>query len=147
LRDNYLGEKYSHATVLRRICEFFPCENVFVWGVRSGEKEEITFGKENLNFYLIEEYESFIKKVKNIPKDTSVYISLDLDVLDPSIIPGVSNPEPGGVEFNELLKILYEFRSNNVVGMDVVELTPHYDNSGVSNIVCAKLIREMVLIL
>ena len=78
----------------------------------------------------------------------SIYITIDLDVLDPSIFPGTGTPEPGGVtyrEFREIFTILKE--SNiNIVGLDIVELSPDYDSTNVSTVVACKILRELSLV-
>ena len=80
--------------------------------------------------------------------DAPVYFTLDLDVLDPSVFPGTGTPEPGGIGFEELRRAVTQICSRaNVVGCDVNELSPHYDQSGVSTIVACKIIREMLLAL
>jgi agmatinase len=141
LRDDYLGEKLSHATVIRRIAEIIGFEKVFQYGIRSGTKDE---------YNLIKKHKTLnrsIDEIKNIIGKSHVYISVDLDVLDPSIFPGTGTPEPGGFSFNELINFIRQLDSLNIVGCDVVELSPHYDNSGVSTIVAAKVIRELFYIL
>ena len=79
-------------------------------------------------------------------KDKPVYFTLDLDVLDPSVFPGTGTPEPGGVSFDELRRaVTLVFSKLRIVGCDVNELSPHYDQSGVSTIVACKIVREMLL--
>ena len=82
-----------------------------------------------------------VKRLKNVP----VYISLDLDVIDPSLLPGVGTPEPGGLTFLEFIALLKELRSLHVVGFDMVELTPDYDPSQVSSVTASVILREMIL--
>ncbi|MBY0403836.1 MAG: arginase family protein, partial [Cyanobacteria bacterium] len=72
--------------------------------------------------------------------------TIDLDVLDPSILPGTGTPEPGGMSYKEFLLWLLQFRGYPIMGADVVELSPHYDASGVSSVVAAKVIRETLLL-
>ena len=145
LRDEYFGEKYSHATVMRRVSEILPCENIYQFGIRSGIKDEFIFAKNNFNFYpfLLTFDENIFTELKN----KNIYLTIDLDVLEPSCFPGTGTPEPGGVIFNDLLEFLVKFSELNVVGADVVELSPDYDKSGVSSIVAAKVIRELIIIL
>ena len=90
-----------------------------------------------------------MNKVKNIVqslKGRKIYITVDLDILDPSVFPGTGTPEPGGISFNELINALYCFRENEIVGFDIVELCPAYDSSGVSTAVACKVLREMLLL-
>lgn len=144
LIDEYLGEKLSHATVMRRISEFVAHENIIQTGLRSGTKEEFDWIKENKTMFNTNE--EFSKRVKQL-NNTPVYLTIDLDVLDPSIFSGTGTPEPGGLSFNGFMNRLYMLKELNIVGADVVELSPHYDNSGVSTITAARIIREVLLIL
>ena len=88
--------------------------------------------------------EETVAKLKDVP----VYITIDLDVLDPSIFPGTGTPEPGGISYKEFLKAIQLFSElKHIVGADLVELSPHYDQSGVSTAVAAKSLREFALLL
>ena len=81
-------------------------------------------------------------------KDRPVYFTVDLDVMDPSVFPGTGTPEPGGVSFEELRKaVTLVCQKANVVALDANELSPHYDASGASTAVAAKIVREMLLAL
>ena len=144
LRDNYLGEKLSHSTVMRRVIEKIGDSNLIQLGIRSGTKEEFGFAQKIGSLYGINNYE--LDEIKNKIKGKDIYISIDLDVLDPSILPGTGTPEPGGLKFNELINILPFFKTANVVGMDVVELLPQTTSNKISSIVAAKIIRESLLL-
>ncbi|MGL5020891.1 MAG: agmatinase [Mycoplasmatales bacterium] len=145
LREEYLGERLSHATVLKRCYDLVGDKRIFQFGIRSGMKSEFEFAK---NTGFLERHLTNLHKVVCQLKDKPVYITIDLDVLDPSIFAGTGTPEPGGITFNELLDCIIQFSNlNNIVGCDVVELAPQYDVSGVSNVVCAKVVREMTLLL
>lgn len=142
LREEYLGEKLSHASVIRRITDFLPPSNLAQIGIRSGEKEEFEFMKRNNTLcFDINKFKEFLSKTGNCP----IYITLDLDVLDPSVMSGTGTLEGGGFEYKELINYLNLIKGKNVVGMDVVELSPHYDYSGKSTAIATKLIREMLL--
>lgn len=145
LRDDYLGEKLSHATVLKRVYDIMGTGSIYQFGIRSGTREEFEFGRShtNLHFNTLEDME----KLKDMIGDNPVYLTLDLDVLDPSIMPGTGTPSPGGASFNQLLEGLLTLSGLNIVGADIVELSPHYDASGVSNVVAAKLLREIALLM
>lgn len=145
LRDTYLDEKLSHATVMRRVCEVVHPSKIYQFGIRSGTKEEYTYAKNNTNFFP-KNLDNFAKNIEPL-KSKPVYITLDLDVLDPSIFAGTGTPEPGGITFNELLSAIKTLNDYNIVGIDVVELSPKLDSSGVSSIVAAKIVRELLLIL
>ncbi len=146
LRDNYLGQKLSHACVLRRCHEIVGDGHIFQFGIRSGDRDEFKFAEEHtymnkFNFDTLEE------TVENL-KEKNVYLTVDLDVLDPSIFAGTGTPEAGGVTFDELRKALTLVCSKlDIVGCDVNELSPQYDQSGVSTAVACKIIREMLLAL
>lgn len=145
LRTDYLGEELSHATVLRRIWELVGDGKIFQYGIRSGEKYEFDFAKEHtvLHKFNLDTLPKGVKALQGKP----VYVTLDLDVLDPSIFPGTGTPEAGGVTFNELLRAVISLCGLNIVGCDVVELSPIYDQSGVSTAVACKIIREILLTL
>jgi len=143
LREDYLGEKLSHATVMRRVWELTGDGSIYQFGIRSGEKYEFEWAKEHIytNKFNLNGLDEIIDKIKDRP----VYFSLDLDVLDPSVFPGTGTPEAGGVGFNELLRAIYKVSELNIAGMDINELSPVYDQSGVSTAVACKLLREMLL--
>lgn len=141
LRTDYLGDELSHACVARRIVEYLSTECLFQFGIRSGTKTEYDFARQHQIQYDIKQAAEVAARLRNKP----VYLTIDLDVLDPSVLPGTGTPEPGGLTFQELFSILRNFAGLNLVGMDVVELAPNLDPSGVSTIVAAKIIRECLL--
>jgi agmatinase len=143
LRDDYLGEKLSHATVLRRCVELVGAERLVQIGIRSGPQEEFEWMRKNgtlLNGF--EDVQRGLERLKGRP----VFLTIDLDVLDPSIMSGTGTPEPGGMSFSTFVDWLMRFKGLNFVGADVVELSPHYDPSGVSTVVAAKVVREVMLL-
>ncbi len=143
LRDEYLGEKLSHATVMRRVWDLLGDGRISQFGIRSGERSEFNWAKEhtNLNKFNFEGLEETIAALKDRP----VYFTLDLDVLDPSIFPGTGTPEAGGANFMELLNAAYKVMRLDIVGMDINELSPVYDSSGASTAAACKILREMLL--
>lgn len=145
LRYEYEGEKLSHATVMRRIYELVGEGAIYQFGIRSGTKEEFIFSKEKCISKLFDV--SGTKKLAEIIKDKPVYLSIDLDVLDPSILSGTGTQEPGGVSFKELLDSILSLEDLNIVGLDVVELAPNLDSSGVSTACACKIVRELVLMI
>lgn len=145
LRDEYMDEKLSHATVIRRAWDLVGDNSIFQFGIRSGKKEEFEWAKSHTKLNKFDF--NGIENLKDIIGERPVYLTIDLDVLDPSIFSGTGTPEPGGVTFKELINALMHVRELNIVGADVVELSPHYDNSGVSTAVACKVIREVALIL
>lgn len=143
LRDEFKGERLSHATVLRRIWDFVGDGKMYHYGIRSGDGDEFRWAKEHskLTKFNTDGLKEAVKEIGDHP----VYITIDLDVLDPSIFPGTGTPEAGGITFNEMMEAIKDMQNLNVVGLDVVELSPHYDPSGVSNAVACKIVRELVL--
>lgn len=145
LRQDYMGEKLSHATVMRRCSELLKVGKIWQFGIRSGTREEFAWAKENviMNKFDFNRIEEAIKEIGSKP----VYITIDLDVLDPSVFSGTGTPEAGGVTFKELIEAILKLTGLNIIGGDIVELAPHYDSSGVSTAVACKVLRELVLII
>ena len=144
LRDVFIGEKLSHATVMRRVYEKLNGK-LWQFGVRSGTRDEFAFAEENTLLYpfSLDGVKKAIYKIGAEP----VYVTIDLDVLDPSIMPGTGTPEAGGITFVELMEGIKALSGLNIVGADIVELAPHYDQSGVSTSTACKALREMLLVL
>lgn len=145
LRDDYLGQKLSHACVMRRCHELVGDDKIFQFGIRSGDREEFYWGKEHVytNKFNFDTIETLKEKIGDNP----VYFTIDLDVLDPSCFPGTGTPEAGGVTFTELLNAVKTVSGLNVVAMDVNELSPMLDQSGSSTALACKLLREILLYL
>lgn len=143
LRDDYLGEKLSHATVLRRCHDLVGDGRIFQFGIRSGERDEFYWAREHthLNKFCFDTLEESLSQIADRP----IYLTMDLDVLDPSVFPGTGTPEAGGVSFLELLSAILKVAHHNVVGFDLLELSPIYDPSGASTAVALKLLRESLL--
>ena len=140
LREEYLGEEMSHSAVIRHISKIVPPENIKQIGIRSGMKEEWEFMKEHNT--LISKYSEL-----DVLKDKKVFVTVDLDVLDPSVMPGTGTPESGGMQFNELVGWFEYLKDFDIIGADVVELAPDYDASGVSTAVAGKVIRELLMVM
>ncbi|MCL2357860.1 MAG: agmatinase [Defluviitaleaceae bacterium] len=145
LRNDYFGERLSHATVMRRVWEIVGNGKIHQLGIRSGDAEEFAFASAHTNMYKFDlrDMEKTCRTLRGKP----VYFSLDLDVLDPAALPGTGTPEPGGVSFRELHNAVMLLRDLNIVACDVVELAPNYDTSGVSTMAACKIIREILMIL
>ena len=145
LREDYLGVKLSHACVMRRCHDILGDGKIHQFGIRSGEKSEFEWAKEghtNLRKFNLGGLEETIEELKGKP----VYFTIDLDILDSSVFPGTGTPEPGGIQFIELMKaVINVCKSLNIVGCDINELCPVYDQSGVSTAIACKIIREMLL--
>lgn len=146
LREEYLGEQLSHASVIRRCWDLVGDGRIYQFGIRSGDREEFYWAKEHVTMrkFDFEGLEEVLEKLEGKP----IYFTLDLDVLDPSVFPGTGTPEPGGVAFDALRKAAEKVCSRaNVVACDVNELSPHYDPSGISTAAACKIVREMLLAL
>jgi len=145
LREEFLGESLSHATVMKRVHDFLGDDRIYQFGIRSGTKDEFEFGREHTNLFKFstDKVSSIVDRIKNKP----LYVTIDLDVLDPSIFSGTGTPEAGGITFKELMDALKCLEGLNIVGGDIVELAPHYDQSGVSTAVACKVLRELLLIM
>lgn len=143
LRDEYLGEKLSHASVIRRIWELVGDDKIYQFGIRSGEREEFYWAEKHthMNKFNFDGLDEMTAKVNGYP----VYFTIDLDVLDPSVFPGTGTPEAGGVIFMELLNAIIKVSGLNIVGMDVNELAPNLDASGASTATACKVVRELLL--
>ena len=144
LRDDYLGVKLSHACVLRRCHDLVGDGRIHQFGIRSGDREEFIWAKSHVSMqrFNLDGFDEKLNELKGKP----VYLTLDLDILDPSIFSGTGTPEPGGVMFDELrVAVTKACQQLDVVGLDVNELSPSYDASGVSTAVACKLVREMLL--
>lgn len=147
LRDEYADIKLSHAAYLRRIIEKRGADNIIHVGARSFVKEELAFKTEH-NVRTITDKDIRDGKGPKLVKDAlstfdKVYLSVDLDVLDPAFAPGVGNPEAMGITSRELFDMVYAMENNVIRCMDIVELCPTYDNGATAS-VAAKLMAEVI---
>jgi len=133
LRDEYLGEKLSHACVMRRCHELLGDNRIYSVGIRSGTREEFEWAKTHIGT----DYSGI--------GDVPVYLTIDLDVLDPSVFPATGTPEAGGMSYSELAEHIRRIGGMNVVGADLVEYSPPYDSNGVCAATAGKLLRETLL--
>ena len=144
-RDIYFDNKLSHANIIRRCWDFLGDGKVYQFGIRSGSREEFYWSLKD-NHTVMRKFD--LQGISLLPeklKDKNIYVTVDLDVLDPSIFPGTGTPEAGGITYKELEELFFVMCKLNIVGADIVELAPDYDKSGVSTIVAAKVLREMIL--
>jgi agmatinase len=147
LREEYEGEPLSHSTPIRKIAEHIGPENVYSFGIRSGMKEEFQWAKENgmhiSKFEVLEPLKEILPTLEGRP----VYVTIDIDVLDPAHAPGTGTVDCGGITSKELLASIHAIAHSgvNVVGADLVEVAPIYDPSEQTANTASKLIREMLL--
>ncbi len=140
LRKEYLGEELTHSGVMYRIAKLIGYENIAQIGIRSGEREE---------FRIMQKYstQKFSPAELNIFKDKDIFITIDLDVLDPSLMSGVGTPEAGGFTYLELIEWLKYLKDFRIVGIDIMELAPDIDTTKTSTATACKLIRECLTLL
>lgn len=143
LREEFQGEKICHACVMRRVEEVVGRNNLFQLGIRSGLKDEIEQTKNLYRFTIFEH----LTKVKKAIGRKPVFVSVDVDVLDPGILPGVATPEPGGISYQELIKSLVSLKDLNLIGADIVEYNPLSSPPFPSGAVVAGILKELILCL
>ena len=149
LRDEWLGSKFSHACTMKRCLEILPSKKIFQIGIRSGTKSEfleMNNSKRLIQHTLGENAKSLEEALKSF-KGRPIYLTFDLDWFDPSIMPGTGTPEPGGYFWGDFAAIIDVIKSHNLIGADVVELSPKLDNTGISSILAAKVIRSLIMLL
>lgn len=143
LRDEYLGERWAHATAMRRVLDRVPRERLFQLGIRSfsaaGEMPEP-------GVYPFEVLAPAIEVARDIGA-RPLYITLDVDVLDPGVLPDVQTPQPGGCGYRELVKALAAFLSSDLVGADLVEFCPRGPYPPPGAALVGELTRELALLL
>ncbi len=143
LREDYLGESLSHSTVMRKVVDHLGEGRLFQIGIRSGTEDEFKLARRMKSIVSLDSrsLSSMIKRLRSQP----VYITLDLDVMDPGLLPGVGTPEPGGLTFQEIIFLLKKLQTLHVIGFDMVELTPDYDPTQISSVTASIILREMIL--
>ena len=147
LRDSYNGEKFSHASAIRR-CLDYPNVSVISFGIRNISKEEIPFLKRNSKrikiFWAKDKSKWDLNKFKRLIKNKNVYITFDVDGLDSGIMPATGTPEPGGLFWDETLNILkIAAKNSNIVGADLNELSP-IKGFNSYNFLAAKLVYKIL---
>lgn len=147
LRDSYEGEPLSHSTPIKKVCNLIGPKNVYSFGIRSGMKEEFEWAKEvGMNLFKFEVLEP-LKKVLPTLAGRPVYVTIDIDVLDPAHAPGTGTLEAGGITSKEMLDSILAIANSdiNVVGADLVEVAPVYDHAEQTQVAASKFIREILL--
>ena len=147
LREEYEGESLSHSTPIRKACELIGPENVYSFGIRSGMREEFQYAKESGMYMAKYDVAKPLQEVLPRLAGRSVYVTIDIDVLDPAYAPGTGTAEAGGISSKELLEAIGMIADSsiNVVGCDLVEVAPPYDPTDQTAIAASKFIREMLL--
>ncbi len=143
LRDRYLGERFCHATVMRRVVELVGNERVFQLGIRSQAREELGINRNLFPLEIKKHIATVKKKIGRAP----VYLTIDVDVLECGLMPAVGTPEPGGVLYTELRQALVALRDLNWVGADIVEYNPAAAPQLAYGCMVASLLRETILVI
>lgn len=144
LRTNYEGEENSHATVMYKVSQLLGKKRIYQFGIRSGTKEEFSYARENTHMFVDEIFPALNRVLPDL-KEKPIYLSIDIDVVDPAFAPGTGTPEPGGCTSREILSAVQAIAPLNVVGMDIVEVSPLNDLSEKTAILAAKIVRESLL--
>ena len=145
LRESFSGSRLSHATVLRHAFGFLKPRHLWQFGIRNSTAEEICWANGRVRQYWDDELRP-LQKIKSELVGYPIYITLDIDVLDPAYAPGTGTPEAGGISSRELLQALHALSGLNIVGMDLVEVAPPLDDHDRTSILAAKIVREALLI-
>ena len=147
LRDDYLGAKLSHACVIRRCHDILGDGRIHQFCIRSGDREEFRFARQHteLHPFGFEGLDEVCARL--IAENAPVYLTIDLDCLDPACFPGTGTPEAGGVTFPELLTAILQVAQLNAVAADLNELAPMLDPGGASTAMACKVLRELLLAL
>ena len=145
LRDDYLGAKLSHACVLRRCHELVGDGRIHQFCIRSGDREEFRFAAQHTELHplTLEGLEQTVQALR--AANAPVYFTIDLDCLDPAVLPGTGTPEAGGITFSQLLRAIRTVAGCRIVGADVNELAPMLDPTGRSTATACKVLRELLL--
>ena len=147
-RDKYENDTLNHACVIQRIADTVPIKNIALFGIRSVEQEEFKYAVKKGLFYLdiYSIYEKglleSIQDLKLYLKDKKIYLTFDIDVIDPAYAPGTSTPEPFGLTPFDILSII-DALSSQIVGFDIVEICPTYDH-GETALLAAKFVRILI---
>lgn len=145
LREEFLGERYNYASAMARVMDTVAPERVYQVGIRTGAREE--YARRRPRFFPafagppIEAVRSILPELSGHP----VYVTIDVDVLDPSEAPGTGSPEPGGLRVPELIEIVRLLAGSTVIGGDLVEVAHAWDPTGRTGIAASWVIREALL--
>ena len=144
LRDTWLGARHSHACAMRRCLDILPSQTLFQLSIRSGTREE--FNELHESGRLMPSIDALQKALAPL-RGKPLYLTVDLDWFDPSVLPGTGTPEPGGFHWSDFARLIEVFQEHHLVAADVVELAPQLDTSGISSVLAAKVTRSLLLLL
>lgn len=146
LADVYFGESVTHATVMRRVLDFLPHQQFAQFGIRSADRDEALFALK-LEHHPFEVAGPLQAVIDKWDPSVPIYVTVDIDVLDPAFAPGTGTPEAGGITPQELFRALGLLRGRNIIGVDLVEVAPALDPTGCTAVLAAKVVREMLITL
>jgi len=144
MRPEYEGQSFTHATWLNHVGQEFGFAGIHQVGLRSGDRREWETARRQTAWSSTEL--SLPPQVRQRIGQLPLYVSIDIDVLDPAHAPGTGCPEPGGVTFRELAAFLYSLKGMRVVALDVMEVSPNLDAANITAAAAAKLVREAILL-
>lgn len=145
LRDDYLGAQLSHACVIRRCHDIIGDGRIHQFCIRSGDRSEFEFAKAHTDMHKFT-FDGLTEVTNKLAANsTPVYLTIDLDCIDPAYFPGTGTPEAGGVSFTQLLGAILTVAKCNIVACDINELAPMLDASGASTALACKVMRELLL--
>ncbi len=149
LREEWLGNKHSHACAMRRCLEVLPSKTLYQVAIRSGTKQEFEEinNQNRLVLHNSGKSASDLNRKLQQHREQPIYLTVDLDWFDPSVMPGTGTPEPGGFFWNDFASIVEVLRNYNLVAADIVELSPLLDHSGISSVLAAKVTRSLLMLL
>jgi agmatinase len=144
LREDYLGNPLSHAAAMKRCLDFLPSKSLYQFGIRSGTADEYRIGTTECHLFPHEVLRPLREVIPTLGQ-RPVYVTIDIDVMDPAFAPGTGTPEPGGISSREMIDAIIAMKGLNVIGFDVVEVAPGLDHTDRTAVLGAKLIREAIL--
>jgi agmatinase len=145
-QDSYENDPWSYACWLRRAKEAgFIRGEIYQLGIRTSTREELMYASRTNKLFLMNRFVEGIRKIAEETKGKNLYVSFDIDVLDPSLAPGTSNPTYGGMLYDHIQAFLHALRDTNVIGMDITEVAPNLDESGRTAIIASEIVRDAIL--
>jgi len=145
VREEFLGERYNYASAMARVMDVVDARRVFQVGMRTGAKEEYVNRRPNFYPVLAGHPVEVVRRLLPELQRHPLYVTIDIDVLDPADAPGTGSPEPCGLRVPELLEIVRMLEGCRVIGGDLVEVAHAWDPSGRTGIIASWVIREAFL--
>lgn len=142
-QESFGGESWCYATVMRRARPLVS--EIYQLGIRTGTQEELKYARKANKLFLVDRFVEGLAYVEGHAGGENVYVSFDIDAVDPSLAPGTSNPVSGGLLYDQIQLLLNSLRKCKVIGFDLVEVAPNLDPSGLTQIVAAEIVRDAML--